>query len=64
VVAAKANRYLAVAALITLGEDREIADAVRKLTAKVTAVMEAISARNRDFERLSIERRRLLRLYR
>ena len=32
VVAAKVNRYLAVAALLTLGQDKEIANAVRKLT--------------------------------
>jgi hypothetical protein len=32
VVATKGNRYLAVAALITLGQDTEIANAVRELT--------------------------------
>ena len=38
-VATKANRYLAVAALITLGQDKEITFAVRELTPKVTALM-------------------------
>jgi hypothetical protein len=36
-VTAKANRYMAVAALITLGQDKEIAAAVRELTPKVRA---------------------------
>jgi hypothetical protein len=37
----------------TLGDDKEIADAVRDLTPKITGLMEAIAARKRDFERLS-----------
>jgi len=41
VVAAKANRYLAVVALITLGQDKEITTAVRELTPKVTVVRTA-----------------------
>jgi hypothetical protein len=52
IVATKASRYLAVTALITLGEDREIADAVRKLTPKVIGLMERIAARKRERERL------------
>jgi hypothetical protein len=54
-VAAKANRYLAVAALMTLGEDKEIADAVRELTPKVTALMEGIAAREREYDRINGE---------
>jgi hypothetical protein len=53
VVATKGNRYLAVAALITLGQDQEIAAAVRELTPKVTALMDGIGARKREYERLS-----------
>jgi hypothetical protein len=55
VVTPKANRYLAIAALLTLGEDRVIADAVRELTPKVTGVMDAIGGRKRDVERLTGE---------
>jgi hypothetical protein len=55
VVAAKANRYLAVVALITLGQDKEITAAVRELTPKVTALMEGIGARKREYERLNNE---------
>lgn len=55
VVAAKANRYLAVAALLTLGQDKEIADAVRKLTPKATGLMDALGDRSGNFERLSNE---------
>jgi hypothetical protein len=55
VVAAKVNRYLAVAALLTLGQDKEIAEAVRKLTPKVTGLVEALGDRSGKFERLSIE---------
>ncbi len=51
-MATKASRYLAVTALITLGEDREIADAVRKLTPKVIGLMERIAARKPERERL------------
>ncbi len=55
VVAAKGNRYLAVAALLTLGQDKEITAAVRALTSKVTGLMEGIGARKREFERLRNE---------
>ena len=55
VVAAKVNRYLAVAALLTLGQDKEIAGAVRKLTPKVTGLTEALGDRSGKFERLSSE---------
>ena len=54
VVAAKVNRYLAVAALLTLGQDKEIADAVRA-TPKVTGLIEALGDRSGKFERLSNE---------
>jgi hypothetical protein len=55
VVAAKANRYLAVAALLTLGQDKEVTAAVRELTPKVTALMEGIGTREREYERLNTE---------
>jgi hypothetical protein len=55
VVATKANRYLAMAALITLGQDKEIATAVRELTPKVTALMDGIGAHEREYERLNNE---------
>ena len=58
VVAAKVNRYLAVAALLTLGQDKEIADAVRKLTPKVTGLLEVLGDRSGKFERLSNELQR------
>jgi hypothetical protein len=64
VVAAKVNRYLAVAALLTLGQDREIADAVRKLTPKVTGLAEALADRSGKFERLSNELHRALEEFR
>jgi hypothetical protein len=60
VVASKANRYLAVAALITLGQDKEIAAAVRELTPKITALMEGIGAREREYERLNRELQKAL----
>jgi hypothetical protein len=55
VVATKGNRYLAVAALITLGQDKEITAGVRELTPKVTALMEGIGAREREYQRLNDE---------
>jgi len=59
-VATRASRYLAVAALTTLGEDREIADAVRNLTPKVTGVIEGITARKGEFERRSSDLQKAL----
>jgi len=41
----KLNRYLATSALLTLGEDKVIANAVRDLTPKVTALPESFSGR-------------------
>jgi len=60
VVAAKANRYWAVVALITLGQDKEITAAVRELTPKVTALMEGAGARQREYERLNSEMEKAL----
>lgn len=59
----KLNRYLATAALLTLGEDKVIADAVRDLTPKVTTLQESFSgprfetprARKRRRERLAAD---------
>ena len=64
VVATKANRYLAMAALITLGQDKEIAAAVRELTPKVTALMEGIGAREHDYESLNNELQRAMQDFR
>jgi hypothetical protein len=55
VIATKVNRYLAIAAQLTLGQDREIAEAVRKLTPKVTGLLDALGDRNGKFERLNSE---------
>lgn len=55
VVTPKLNRYFAVVALLTLGEDKEVANAVRQLTPKVTALVERTGAKKREFERLSTE---------
>jgi hypothetical protein len=55
VMATKGSRYLAVAALITLGEDKEMAEAVRQLSKNVMGLMDAIPARNHEFEQRSRE---------
>jgi hypothetical protein len=55
IVTTRANRYLTASALITLSDNKQIADAVRKLTAKVIEVMDAIGARKAEFERLDGE---------
>lgn len=55
VVAAKTNRFWAVVALITLGEDKEITAAVRELTPKVTALIDGTGTRKREYERLNGE---------
>lgn len=60
VVAPKLNRYFAVVALLTLGEDKQIADAVRQVTPKVTALAEGAGAKKRDFERLSTDLQKAL----
>jgi hypothetical protein len=52
VVVAKLTTFFTVAAMLTLGEDKQITKAVRELTPKVTAVVEATGARKRKFERL------------
>lgn len=56
----KLNRYFAVVALLTLGEDKQIADVVRQLTPKVTALVERAGSRKREFERLSTEMQQAL----
>jgi hypothetical protein len=50
-VAAKANRYLAVAARLTLGREQDVTAAVRDLTPKVTDLLDAYSFREREYER-------------
>jgi hypothetical protein len=64
VVAPKLNRYFAVVALLTLGQDKQIADAVRQLTPKVTAVAEGAGAKKRNFERLSMNMQKALEHFR
>jgi hypothetical protein len=64
VMTPKLNRYFAVVALLTLGEDKQIADAVRQLTPKVTALAEAAGAKKRDFEQLSIDMQKALEHFR
>ena len=63
-VAPKLNRYFAVAVLLTLGEDKQVADAVRQLTPKVTALAERAGTQKRDFERLSMEMQKALEHFR
>ena len=53
VVVPKLSAFFALAAMLTLGEDKEIAEAVREFSPKVTAVAEAAGARKREFDRLS-----------
>lgn len=64
VVTPKLNRYFAVVALLTLGEDKQVADAVRQLTPKVTALAERAGTKKRDFERLSTEMQQALEHFR
>lgn len=52
VLSPKLNRYFAVVALLTLGEDKVIADGVRELTPKVTAISEKVAARKHNFGQL------------
>jgi predicted transcriptional regulator len=59
------TRYLAAAALLTLGEDKEIADLVRNLTSKLTAVPSIIVFTPREqFERLASEAEQALEEFR
>ena len=48
VLSPKLTRYLAAIALLTLGEDKVIAEGVRKLTPKVTAISEGVAAGSRS----------------
>jgi hypothetical protein len=52
VLSPKLTRYFAAVALLTLGDDKVIADGVRKLTPKVTAISEGVAAPKRKFRRL------------
>jgi hypothetical protein len=45
ILAPKLNRYFAVVALLTLGQDRSIADAVRELTPKVVSITQSFGHR-------------------
>lgn len=64
VLAPKLSRYFAVVALLTLGEDKQLADAVRQLTPKVSALAERAGTKKRDFERLSTEMQKALEHFR
>jgi hypothetical protein len=64
VVTPKLNRYFAVVALLTLGEDKQIADAVRQFTPKVTALAEGAGTKKRDFERLTTEMQKAMENFR
>jgi hypothetical protein len=64
VVTPKVNRFFAVAALLTLGEDKQVTDAVRQLTPKVTTLVERAGTNKRDFERLSTEMQKALEQFR
>jgi hypothetical protein len=64
VVTPKLNRYFAVVALLTLGEDKQVGDAVRQLTPKVTALAERAGTKKREFERLSTEMQKALEHFR
>jgi hypothetical protein len=64
VLTPKLNRYFAVVALLTLGEDKQIADAVRQLTPKVTALVERTGSKKHESERLSTEMQNALEHFR
>jgi hypothetical protein len=60
VLSPKLTRYSAVAALLTLGEDKEIADSVRKLTSKITGVPPFFGTPREEFMRLASEAQQAL----
>lgn len=55
ILAPRLNRYFAVVALLTLGQDERIAEAVRDLTPKVVALSQSFGARKREIARLTSE---------
>jgi hypothetical protein len=52
VLGPKLNRYFAVVALLTLGQDRKITTAIRELTPNVVTLTQSFGARKREIERL------------
>jgi hypothetical protein len=46
----RTSRFFASVAVLTLGDDREIADAVRAMTPAVTGLLEATAAKDRKYE--------------
>ena len=52
VLGPKLNRYFAVVALLTLGQDRKVTTAIRELTPNVVALTQSFGARKREIERL------------
>lgn len=63
-VSAKSTRFLAVAALLTLGKDRAITAAVRELTPNVTVLVEKVGARKVEFDRLTTRMEKALESFR
>lgn len=55
ILAPKLNRYYAIVALLTLGQDEQIADAVRELTPKIVALSQSFGARQRQVAHLTSE---------
>jgi len=53
IIAPRTLRYYAAVAVLTLGPDKQVADAVRKLTPAVGALMEVMTAQERKFRRAS-----------
>ncbi|SRR6266567_223117 len=47
----RTSRFYAAVAVLTLGPDKEIADAVRGMTPAVTGLLDVIAARNRQYAR-------------
>jgi hypothetical protein len=60
VLSPRLARYAAVAALLTLGEYKEIADSVRKLTSKITGVPPLGDTTREEFMRLGSEAQQAL----
>jgi hypothetical protein len=60
----KLNRYFAVVALLTLGQDQQITVAIRELTPKVLAVTQSFGARKRETERLASELQKAMERFR
>jgi hypothetical protein len=60
----KLNRYFAVIALLTLGQDQSISAAIRELTPKVVALTQSFGARKRETERLESDLQKAMERFR